>query len=107
MMNTAKKIPRKKVQKPILLSILHQAKREHRKREQMFELIGWENLPEELKMEIEADVKGYIEELHGRYSTNCPFVQRRRESVDFWVKSYMDGICTLQTALDALKLKAK
>ncbi len=107
MLNAAKKITRKKIQEPALLSILKQAKREHRKREQMFELIGWNSLPEELKIEIEADVKGYIDELHGRYSTNCPHVQRRRESVDFWVKSYMDGICTLQTALDALKVKGK
>jgi len=88
---------------PVLRSILREAELEHLQIQQMFGLLGWGNLPEDLKYMIKEDVKGYIDELQGNYSTNCPQVQRRRESVDFWVNSYNDGICSLQSTLDALK----
>ncbi|NBB76721.1 MAG: hypothetical protein GVY02_05020 [Bacteroidetes bacterium] len=105
MMNAAKKVRRTPKSEPVLLSIFKKAEEEYKKVEQMFSLVGWEGLPDELKVEIEDDVRGYIEELEGRFSTHCPMVQRRRESVDFWVNSYIDGICTLETAVNALKIK--
>lgn len=102
-MNAALKNQRIFRSEPVLRSILREAELEHRQIQQMFDLLGWGNLPEDLKYMIKEDVKGYIEELQGSYSTNCPLVQRRRESVDFWVNSFKDGICSLQIALDALK----
>ncbi len=105
MTNAAKKLSRIKKSEPVLISIFKKAEKEYQKLEEMFKLIGWEDLPAELKFEIESDVKGYIDELQGRYSTTCSSVQRRRESVDFWVNSYLDGICSLETAIDALKVK--
>lgn len=105
MMNAARKVKTTPNSEPVLISIFKKAEEEYKKVEQMFSLVGWEGLPDELKVEIEDDVRGYIEELEGRFSTHCPLVQRRRESVDFWVNSYMDGICTLETAVNALKIK--
>lgn len=90
---------------PILFSIFHKAETEHRQVEQMFLMLGWGHLPGELKLVIEDDVKGYIDELHGSYCTSCPLVQRRRESIDFWINSFLDGVCTLDTAVEALKMK--
>jgi hypothetical protein len=90
---------------PALFSIFHKAETEYRQIEQMFLMLGWGRLPAELKLVIEDDVKGYIDELHGSYCTSCPLVQLRRERVDFWVNSYIDGVCTLDTAVDALKVK--
>lgn len=90
---------------PVILSIFHKAEKEYRQIEEMFTLLGWSHLPDQLKIVIEEDVKGYIDELHGQYCTNCHYVQRRRESVDFWVNSYLDGICSLDTATEALKIK--
>ena len=104
MTNAAKKIKLAKKNEPILLSIFKRAEKEYKELEEMFRLIGWNDLPDELKFAIEPDVKGYVDELNGRYSTTCAGVQRRRESVDFWVNSYLDGICSLETALDALKV---
>ena len=104
-MNAARKVKTTPNSEPVLISIFKKAEEEYKKVEQMFSLVGWEGLPDELKVEIEDDVRGYIEELEGRFSTHCPLVQRRRESVDFWVNSYMDGICTLETAVNALKIK--
>lgn len=103
MMNTAIKTHRPFEPEPVLRSIFREAELEHRQIQQMFKILGWGNLPDDLKYIIKEDVKGYIDELEGRYSTNCPLVQRRRESIDFWVNSYKDEICSLQTALDALK----
>jgi hypothetical protein len=105
MMNAAFKQPAKKTGSPALLTILRNAKKQQAESEKMFAELGWEELPAELKFEIEDDVKGYMEELHGRYSSNCPYIQRRRESVDFWVQSYMEGICSLETAVDSLRVK--
>jgi hypothetical protein len=90
---------------PVLFSIFHKAETEFRQIEEMFDMLGWGDLPNQLKLAIEEDVKGYIDELHGNYSSSCSLVQRRRESVDFWVNSYLDGVCTLDTASDALKVK--
>lgn len=103
MMNAAKKLPVTFNPEPVLRSIFIDAEKEHREVEQMFDLLGWSDLPEKLKFEIKSDVKGYIDELKGSYSTNCPFIQRRRESVDFWVNSFRDGICSLDCAIDSLK----
>lgn len=105
MMNAAFKQPAKKTGSPALLTILRNAKKQQAESEKMFAELGWEELPAELKFEIEDDIKGYMEELHGRYSSNCPYIQRRRESVDFWVQSYMEGICSLETAVDSLRVK--
>ena len=90
---------------PILRSIFRKAEIEYKKADEMFRMLGWSDLPAELKLIIEDDVRGYMEELAGSYSTNCPFVQRRRESIDFWVNSFLDGICTLDTATEALRLE--
>ena len=102
-MNTALKTPRNFSPEPVLRSIFREAELEHRQIEQMFDMLGWGELPDDLKYMVKDDVKGYIDELKGEFSTNCPLVQRRRESVDFWVNSFKDGICALETALDALK----
>ncbi|WP_234573131.1 hypothetical protein [Rhodohalobacter sp. 614A] len=104
MTNAAKKLNLVTKHEPILISIFRKAEKEYKELEEMFSLIGWGDLPDELKFAIETDVKGYIDELNGRYSTTCAGVQRRRESVDFWVNSYLDGICSLDTALNALKV---
>ncbi len=103
MMNAARKLPVKFNPEPVLRSIFIDAENQHREIEQMFILLGWGELPETLKYEIKLDVKGYVDELKGNYSTNCPFIQRRRESVDFWVNSFREGICSLQCAIDSLK----
>lgn len=103
MMNAARKFPIKFNPEPVLRSIFMDAEIEHREVEQMFSLLGWSDLPETLKSEIKADVTGYVDELKGSYSTNCPFIQRRRESVDFWVNSFREGICSLERAVESLK----
>ncbi len=104
MMNAISKKTIRPTLSPMLVSILKKVELEKRKSDEIFQTLGWENLPSELKFEIEEDVIGYYNELHGQYSTNCEFVQRRRESVDFWVKSYMDRLCSLETAIDSLKV---
>ena len=104
-MNAIKKTTQKrKNSEPVILSIFRKAELEQKQSDEMFNLLGWGSLPAELKYEVEEDVKGYYDELHGLYSTSCEFVQRRRESVDFWIKSYKDGLCSLDTALDSLRL---
>lgn len=103
-MNAAKKYKVRKQPVSPLLSVFKIAKEDHSKTEEMFELLGWSQLPAELKFAVAEDVKAYYDELHGRYSTNCAYVQRRRESVDFWVKSYIDGICSFDTALDSVRI---
>ena len=112
-MNSAKKIrtaqaetPTRTVSAiPLRRLQLHTAVRMERKRmEEIFSLLGWSDLPEELKSAVAADVKGYADELQGRYSTRCVYVQRRRESVDFWIRSYKDDLCTLETALESLQI---
>ncbi len=90
---------------PVLRKVLVEAEQEHRELQQMFALMGWEDLPDALKMEIKEDVSAMVDELQGHYSSCDPFVQKRRESVTYWVNCYQDGICSLETAIHALKVK--
>ncbi|SMO31971.1 hypothetical protein [Gracilimonas mengyeensis] len=91
---------------PILKRIEQEGREEYSEMQQAFDLLGWGSLPDELKIEISDDVKFMVEELKGRFSSCDPHVERRRESVHYWVSCYQDGICSLQTAVKALKVKS-
>lgn len=105
MTNAALKTNQNVQTEPTLHSIFLKAEIEFQEIEQMFEMLGWGELPAEVKFAVEEDVKGYIDELQGNYSTHCPFVQKRRERVDYWVNSLLDGLCTTETAVGALRRK--
>ncbi|MGM0546272.1 MAG: hypothetical protein ACQEST_06065 [Bacteroidota bacterium] len=107
-MNTAIKTTRKSVTtnlEPVLRKVLKEAEKEHRQLQEMFNLMGWGDLPDTLKMEIKDDVSAMVDELEGQYSSCDPHVARRRQRVVHWVESYRDGICSLDTAIDVLRVK--
>ena len=90
---------------PVLRKVLREAEKEHRELQDMFKLMGWSDIPDALKMEIKDDVSAMVDELKGQYSSCDPHVERRRQRVVHWVESYRDGICSLDTAIDALHIK--
>jgi len=90
---------------PVLRKALQDAEREHHELQQIFSLMGWQELPDELKMEIKGDVSAMVDELKGNYSTCDPFVQKRRKRVIYWIESYMEGICSLETAIQSVRIK--
>lgn len=90
---------------PVLRKVLIEAEQEHDHLQEMFQLLGWGELPDKLKIEIKDDVSAIVDELNGQYSTCDPHVKRRRQSVDYWVSCYRDGICSLETAVQALKVR--
>ncbi|MEX0593949.1 MAG: hypothetical protein WD115_04175 [Balneolaceae bacterium] len=87
---------------PLLDRILVEARTEDREIHQVLTLMGWEPLPDELVLEIKEDIRAFCRELEGRYASCDPFVIRRRHRVDYWVRQYLDGACTLETAVNAL-----
>jgi hypothetical protein len=91
--------------KPVLRKVLKEAEKEHRKLQHMFKLMGWGDLPDALKIEIKDDVAAMVDELQGQYSSCDPYVARRRQRVVHWVESYRDGICSLETVIDVLRIK--
>ncbi len=91
---------------PLLDRIKEESKLEFGEMEETFRLMGWGDLPDELKIEIYDDVKFMVQELKGHFSSCDPYVQRRRQTVHFWVSSFQDGICTLEAATKALKVKS-
>lgn len=72
--------------------------------EEIFDVMGWSNLPNDLKLTIALDLIGFSDELKGLYSTKSNFVYNRRKRIYHWVRSFQDGLCDLETAIDALKL---
>lgn len=90
---------------PVLKKVLVKAKKEHKKLQQTFELMGWGNLPDALKIEIKDDVAAMVDECEGRYSTCDPFVLKRRRRVIYWVENYQENMCSLETAVEALRVK--
>lgn len=91
---------------PLLKRITKESAAEYNEMQQAFELMGWGDLPDDLKIEIYNDVRFMVQELKGRFSSCDPFVQQRRNTVHFWVSSYEDGICTLEAAVNAVKVKS-
>ena len=107
-MNTAAETTQNRLDtnlEPVLRKVLKEAEKEHRELQQIFDLMGWGDLPDALKMEIKDDVKAMVDELEGQSSSCDPYVARRRQRVVHWVQSYRDGICSLDTAIDALHIK--
>lgn len=94
-----------KKMEPLLRKVFTEAEREHRELQQTFKQMGWDDLPAELLLEIRDDIKAFKEELDGYYSTCDPFVRNRRKSIRYWIRSYREGLCTLKTAVDALKVR--
>jgi len=78
--------------------------REIQRLEDAFALLGWHDLHDSLKTEISDDVSQMIEELEGQYSSINPDVKQRRKTIRYWIDCYQQGICTRQTALNALQL---
>ncbi|WP_157470685.1 hypothetical protein [Gracilimonas tropica] len=91
---------------PVLKRIQQESIEEYNEMQQAFNLMGWGDLPDTLKIEIHEDIKFMVEELKGRFSSCDPFVKRRRESIHYWVSNFQEGICSLDTAINALKVKA-
>ncbi|MDX1672562.1 MAG: hypothetical protein R3211_09495 [Balneolaceae bacterium] len=90
---------------PVLQKVLTDAIKEHDRLQETFSLMGWGDLPDALKVEIREDVAAMADELQGQYSTVDPYILKRRESVTYWVECYRDGICSLKTAIEALKVR--
>lgn len=103
--NTAQTSPLNLFVAPLLKRIKKESATEYLEMQQAFELMGWGELPDTLKIEIYNDVKFMVQELKGLYSSCDPFVENRRNTVHFWVSSFQDGICTLEAAIKALKVK--
>ena len=91
---------------PLLNRIKKEGAQEYVEMQQTFDLMGWGELPDELKIEIYDDVRYMVQELKGLYSSCDPNVERRRNTVHFWISSFQDKICTLQAAIKGVKVKA-
>ncbi|MGB0346734.1 MAG: hypothetical protein ACPGGA_04565 [Balneolaceae bacterium] len=90
---------------PLLQRIKKESAQEYAEMQEAFELMGWAKLPDEIKIEIYEDVRFMVKELKGLFSSCDPYVQRRRETVHFWVQSFLDKIASKEAAIKALKVK--
>jgi len=108
----ASRIPSKRVIKrnknrfinPLLDRIHYESEREYKDLQEAFELMGWGQLPDSLKIEIYDDVKAIVKELQGSYSSCDPYVKNRRNRVYYWVQSFLDGVSSLETTIEVLKI---
>jgi len=94
-----------RIEEPILERVLLQAKQEDQQVQEVLELMGWGGLPAELVIEIKEDIRAFRMELEGLYSSCDPFVEKRRQRVDYWIRLYRSGDCSLQTAISALRVR--
>lgn len=103
-MNTAVKLDQIDFDTPALQKVDLELQRESREFQTAFQLMGWQELPDELKAEIAMDVAAMINELKGSYCTSDPLVLQRRKSVRYWVEAYQNNQCSLKTAAEALSI---
>lgn len=70
----------------------------------IFQWMGWEQLPDSFKLVIAIDMVGFRDELNGLYSTRDPQVIARRKSIYYWVEQYLNNGCSAETAIQALSV---
>jgi hypothetical protein len=68
---------------------------------EMYHALGWSDLKPKLKALIEPDIIEYVRTLLDGEPINAAKEQRRRQIL-YWVEAYRTGMCTEQTAMDAL-----
>jgi len=107
-MTTAKKLDHSfAILTPVKLEKKGHPNRTHpllRESREIFELMGWGEVSDEVKLVIAIDLIGFRDELKGLFSTNSPYVLARRKSIYYWVNMLLNDGCTLQTAIEALKV---
>jgi len=101
-MNTALTLQPEKAHTKTLKKVELNFRKEARALNDAFALLGWQDLPNELKNEIVMDVAGMVNELNGKYCSIDAGVDKRRKRVTYWVECYRRHICTLETAVNAL-----
>ncbi len=89
----------------VIVQIQEQTKAELATMQDAFKLMGWEELSDEIKVTIYEDVKFMVMELQGLFSSCDEYVKRRRDSVHFWVSSFLDGICDEKTVIENLQIR--
>lgn len=107
-MTTAKKLEQYyPVLTPISFNDTGTTRRMHpllRESREIFEMMGWGDLPEKVKLAIAIDLIGFRDELAGLYSTNDPLVLARRKSIHYWITMLLDEACSEETVLNILKI---
>jgi hypothetical protein len=72
--------------------------------DEIFALMGWTEIPEKLKLTIAIDMIGFRDEVAGLFSTCNSNVLNRRKSIYYWVNEYLQGNCSADAAVNALKV---
>lgn len=107
-MTTAKKLDHSFTQlTSVLLDGNQPLNRKHpllRESREIFELMGWDALSDDVKLVIAIDLIGFRDELKGLFSTNSPYVLARRKSIYYWVNMILNGACSERTAIEALRV---
>lgn len=71
---------------------------------EIFEAMGWGDLPENVKLTIAIDMIGFQDELRGLYSTKDTMVLNRRKRIHYWISNLQEGLCSPETVVDALRV---
>jgi hypothetical protein len=69
---------------------------------EMFHSLGWSDLKPQMKAIIESDIHDYVRTLMDGEPINAAKEQRRRQIL-YWIEAFRSGLCTEQTAIDALR----
>jgi hypothetical protein len=89
---------------PVLCRILAEARKEDDDLGEILVLMGWSALPRELVVEIKDDLLAFKRELDGAYSSCDPYVADRRKRVAYWAAMVLNGQCSKETAIRAVKV---
>jgi hypothetical protein len=65
-------------------------------------VLGWNNLPIEIHTRIKDDLLQFMRELNGKYATTDAKILKRRRRLTFWINSYIQGDCSLNTLLEMI-----
>lgn len=70
--------------------------------QELLELLGWDELPQEVIALISEDLQNYATELEERYSARDRTSRSRRSSIRYWIEQYRAGVVDGEALLDIL-----
>jgi hypothetical protein len=68
----------------------------------VFELLGWNTLPERLQSAVYNDVQSFSNELVYNYSTIDTQIKERKKRIYYWIGQFKAGHCSEDTVVEML-----
>lgn len=70
--------------------------------QELFELLGWNDIPQSIKALIQNDVKDFALEVLVPFTSIAPEKLERKQRIRYWMRQFKAGYCSESTVVEML-----